>query len=65
MTKEELENTIINSIVISTIGGNNENMNFHCKELTKIERNTEKHTSILINILFTKFINYDSKKVVI
>jgi hypothetical protein len=61
MNNEELESTIINSIVISTVGGNNEKMNFHCKELSKIERNAEKHSLILINILFSKFMNYDSK----
>jgi hypothetical protein len=60
MNNEELESTIINSIIISTMGGNNEKMNFHCKELSKIERNTEKHSLILINILFSKLMNYDS-----
>ena len=60
MTNEELENTIVNSIVVSTIDTDNANSNYHCKQLSNVERNTEKHTQILMNILFKKFTEYDS-----
>lgn len=60
MTNEELQNSVVNTIIVSTIDTDNENSNYHCKQLSKVEKNAEKHSHILMNILFKKFNEYDS-----